>query len=120
MKDKSSQPYNISQLGHVIAQLRGPNGCPWDRKQTHERLARYAIEEAAELSEAILMDQDHRIKEELGDVLLQVVLHSQIAKELVVTVNTVKKHVLAIFSTLEVNTRAAAAGIAARYGLGKR
>jgi len=65
----------------VISKLRGPGGCPWDQKQTHESLKKYLIEEAYELIEAINeADIDHII-EELGDVLLQVVLHAQIGED---------------------------------------
>jgi len=65
----------------IIRRLRAPDGCPWDREQTHESLKSYVIEEAYELVEAIDSGDDARIKEELGDVLLQIALHSQIASE---------------------------------------
>jgi MazG family protein len=64
-----------------VAQLRAPDGCPWDREQTHRSLVPYLIEEAYELVEAIENGRDVEILEELGDVLLQVVLHAQIASE---------------------------------------
>ncbi|SEN83117.1 tetrapyrrole methylase family protein / MazG family protein [Mesobacillus persicus] len=68
-------------LRKIIADLRGPNGCPWDKKQTHQSLKKYLIEEAYELIEAINNeDIDHMI-EELGDVLLQVMLHAQIGDD---------------------------------------
>lgn len=71
----------FSKLIDLMATLRAPNGCPWDRKQTHESLKPYLLEEAYEALETI----DHRdmakLKEELGDVLLQVIFHSQIAAE---------------------------------------
>ena len=71
----------FSQLRHIIAELRGPNGCPWDKKQTHESLRKYLLEESYELIEAINEgDIDHSI-EELGDVLLQVMLHSQVGED---------------------------------------
>src|SRR5699024_10395124 len=57
---------------------RGPNGCEWDRRQTHHSLRPYAIEEVYELIDAIQREDDEAIVEELGDVLLQVMLHSQI------------------------------------------
>ena len=61
--------------------LRGPGGCPWDIKQTHESLKKYLIEEAYEVIEAIQeQDVDHLV-EELGDVLLQVLLHAQIGED---------------------------------------
>ncbi|MEH7440124.1 nucleoside triphosphate pyrophosphohydrolase [Neobacillus drentensis] len=72
---------NFSKLREIIAILRGPDGCPWDKKQTHESLKRYLIEETYEVIEAIDSgDIDHLI-EELGDVLLQVMLHAQIGED---------------------------------------
>lgn len=71
----------MSSLVEVVATLRGPEGCPWDKEQTHRSLTPYAIEEATELAEAIESGDSERTKDELGDVLLQVVLHSQIARE---------------------------------------
>jgi len=65
----------------IIRRLRAPDGCPWDREQTHESLKSYTIEEAYELIEAIESGQDSLIKEELGDVFLQIALHCQIASE---------------------------------------
>jgi MazG family protein len=65
----------------IIRRLRAPDGCPWDREQTHESLKSYVIEEAYELVEAIDSGADEAVKEELGDVLLQIALHSQIASE---------------------------------------
>ena len=72
---------NFASLVKVISDLRGPEGCPWDKKQTHSTLARYAIEETAELVDAIETKNSEAICEELGDVLLQVVLHSEIARQ---------------------------------------
>ncbi len=71
----------FTKLREVIAELRGPNGCPWDRKQTHQSLKKYLIEEAYELIEAINDDDIDHIIEELGDVLLQVMLHAQIGED---------------------------------------
>ncbi len=65
----------------IIRRLRAPDGCPWDREQTHKSLKSYVIEEAYELTEAIDSGDPEKIKEELGDVLLQIALHSQIALE---------------------------------------
>lgn len=73
--------HQFKRLKEIIATLRGPNGCPWDRKQTHESLRTYLVEEAYELIEAINEQDDEGIIEELGDVLLQVVLHSQIGED---------------------------------------
>lgn len=72
---------NLIELIDVIAKLRAPDGCPWDREQTHESLRPNMIEEAYEAVDAIDDNDMVHLKEELGDVLLQVVLHSQIAKE---------------------------------------
>jgi tetrapyrrole methylase family protein / MazG family protein len=65
----------------IIARLRAPDGCPWDRAQTPQTLRRYLLEEAYEALEAIDLDDAQRLKEELGDILLQIVLQSQIASE---------------------------------------
>ncbi|REB11428.1 nucleoside triphosphate pyrophosphohydrolase [Sporosarcina sp. BI001-red] len=65
----------------IIAKLRSPEGCPWDREQTHESLKRYMIEEAHEVLDAIDREDDNDIVEELGDVLLQVFLHAQIGED---------------------------------------
>ncbi|UII56016.1 nucleoside triphosphate pyrophosphohydrolase [Cytobacillus spongiae] len=69
------------KLREIIAELRGPNGCPWDKKQTHRSLKKYLIEEAYELIEAIQNDDVDHMIEELGDVLLQVMLHAQIGED---------------------------------------
>jgi MazG family protein len=71
----------INDLLKVMAKLRSPKGCPWDREQTHVTLRRHAIEEVYELIDAIEARDDHEIAEELGDLLLQVVFHAQMAKE---------------------------------------
>src|ERR1700677_5131376 len=71
----------IEDLLKVMATLRSPNGCPWDREQTHLSLRRHAIEEVYELIDAIESRDDHEMAEELGDLLLQVVFHCQLARE---------------------------------------
>jgi tetrapyrrole methylase family protein/MazG family protein len=71
----------IHDLIEIMAQLRGPNGCPWDRKQNHESLRPYVVEETYELVEAIDGGNSSEICEELGDLLLQIVFHCQIASE---------------------------------------
>ena len=71
----------IEELLKVMARLRAPNGCPWDREQDHMTLRRHAIEEVYELIDAIEAGDDHEMAEELGDLLLQVVFHCQMAKE---------------------------------------
>ncbi|WP_163972095.1 bifunctional methyltransferase/pyrophosphohydrolase YabN [Oceanobacillus halotolerans] len=73
--------HTFTRLHEVIATLRSPDGCPWDRAQTHESLRPYAIEEVYELIEAINNEDDENLIEELGDVLLQVMLHSQIGED---------------------------------------
>ncbi len=64
-----------------MARLRGPKGCPWDREQDHRSLRWHAVEEAYELMDAIDAGDDYELEEELGDLLLQVVFHCQLAKE---------------------------------------
>jgi tetrapyrrole methylase family protein / MazG family protein len=71
----------FSKLKEIIAVLRGPNGCPWDKEQTHESLKRYLIEETYEVIEAINSGDLDNLIEELGDVLLQVMLHAQIGED---------------------------------------
>lgn len=71
----------FEELVRVMKTLRGPQGCDWDKEQTHQSLKPYIIEEAYELVEAIDEEDKLMIKEELGDVLLQVVFHSVIAEE---------------------------------------
>lgn len=65
----------------IIATLRGPNGCPWDQKQTHESLKKYFLEEVHEFLAAVDAEDDFAMVEELGDVLLQVFLHAQIGED---------------------------------------
>ncbi len=72
---------NLEELIAVIAKLRSPQGCPWDREQTHASLRPNMIEEAYEAVDAIDDNDMKHLREELGDVLLQVLLHSQIASE---------------------------------------
>jgi len=79
MKETSLKEF--SALRSIIADLRGPDGCPWDKEQTHLTLKKYLIEEAYELLEAIDEDDIDHIIEELGDVLLQVMLHAQIGED---------------------------------------
>jgi len=71
----------FQKLTELMAALRAPNGCPWDRKQTHESLKPYLLEEAYEVLETIDQQDRKKLQEELGDVLLQVLFHSQIAAE---------------------------------------
>ena len=69
------------KLVRLVAKLRSPTGCPWDRAQTHESLIPYLREEAKEVEQALKKGRWHEIEDELGDLVLQVLLHSQIASE---------------------------------------
>ena len=71
----------FARLVDLMAILRSPEGCPWDREQTHQSLKRNLLEETYEVLEAIDGDTAHLLTEELGDVLLQIMFHSQIASE---------------------------------------
>jgi uncharacterized protein YabN with tetrapyrrole methylase and pyrophosphatase domain len=71
----------INDLLAVMARLRSPTGCPWDREQDHRTLRFHAVEEVYELLDAIEAGDDHEMAEELGDLLLQVVFHCQLARE---------------------------------------
>ncbi len=79
-----SLPRNLGQfttLVDIIARLRGPNGCPWDRKQTHASLRENMLSECYEALDVLDQGDSARLSEELGDLLLQIVLHAQIASE---------------------------------------
>lgn len=78
---KEGKKYDFYDLLDIMEKLRGEDGCPWDREQTHETLKRYILEESYEVIDAIEKDDIDELCEELGDVLLQIVFHSQIAKE---------------------------------------
>lgn len=71
----------FDRLVNIMARLRGPDGCPWDREQTHQSLKSYLIEEAYEALDAIDREDDEDLRDELGDVLLQIVFHAQLARE---------------------------------------
>jgi MazG family protein len=77
----NSQPSTFDKLCEIVAKLRGPSGCPWDREQTHESLLPATIEEAYEVAEAARAKNDAHFREELGDLLLLVVMHAEIARE---------------------------------------
>lgn len=77
IKDK----YDINDLIRLVTALRAPDGCPWDRKQTHESIKKNFIEETYEVIEAINKNDCKGLKEELGDVLLQVALHCEMERE---------------------------------------
>ncbi|SNC74320.1 XTP/dITP diphosphohydrolase [Kytococcus aerolatus] len=72
---------SLTRVVELMARLRGPEGCPWHREQTHESLAPYAVEEAHETREAIAEGDPDHLAEELGDLLWQVVVHAQLASE---------------------------------------
>lgn len=71
----------VRDLVEVMDRLRSPGGCPWDAEQTHASLTRYAVEEAYELADAVSSGDRAHLREELGDLLLQVVFHARIAQE---------------------------------------
>ena len=77
----SGEHYDFDDFVEIISRLRAPDGCPWDRAQTHETLKKYLLEETQEAAEAIDKQDDENFCEELGDVLLQIVLNAQIGKE---------------------------------------
>jgi len=72
---------HLQRLCEIVARLRGPDGCPWDREQTNASLVPGLLEEAYEVAEAIRTNDDANLREELGDLLLLVVMHAQIASE---------------------------------------
>lgn len=71
----------LQRLAEVMDQLRSPGGCPWDAEQTHESLLKYLLEESYEFVDAVHSDDRVHMREELGDVLLQVYFHARIAEE---------------------------------------
>jgi XTP/dITP diphosphohydrolase len=73
--------FRFDDLVAIMARLRGPGGCPWDREQTHASLGPYLLEETHEVLEAIARDDPAALREELGDLLLQVVFHAEISRE---------------------------------------
>lgn len=74
-------PYSFDDLLAIMARLRAPDGCPWDREQTHASILDCLVEEAYEFIDAVQHDDTANMREELGDVLLQVVFHAQMARE---------------------------------------
>ena len=81
IKFEYKEKYNVEDLREITRILRHPGGCPWDMEQTHDSIRRNLIEEAYEVAEAIDQGSLPNLKEELGDVLLQVVFHARIAEE---------------------------------------
>ena len=84
LKEEAAQvhmPFDMMPIVDVMARLRGPNGCPWDIAQTHRTLRRFLLEEVYEMLDAIDQGDDAGMRDELGDVLYQVVIHSRIGEE---------------------------------------
>ncbi len=77
---KEEEVFDFKRLMYITARLLGPDGCPWDRRQTHDSLARHLVEESFEAVESIRRGDLEHLAEELGDILLQVALHSQLAR----------------------------------------
>ena len=83
-KKQGKQTYpgkKIAELLGIMKNLRSEKGCPWDKEQTHDSLKKYLIEESAEFLDAVDDNDDEGMREELGDVLLHIVFHAQIASE---------------------------------------
>ena len=104
---------SFEKLVSIMAQLRSVEGCPWDKEQTHNTLRPYLIEEAYEVLEALDLGDDQSFKEELGDLLLQVVFHAQIAtEEDRFTIEDISQHIVDklirrhphVFGEVEANT----------------
>lgn len=79
MQDKARDEFG--KLVETVSQLRGPGGCPWDKEQTHETLKRYTIEETYEVIDAIDSGNPDKLRDELGDFMLQALMHAEIADE---------------------------------------
>src|SRR5204862_6857929 len=71
----------VAELARIADRLRAPDGCPWDRQQTHASLRPFLLEEAYEALEALDTADEKRLREELGDLLFQIVIHAQLARE---------------------------------------
>jgi tetrapyrrole methylase family protein/MazG family protein len=81
MSNRPTPEVAFARLAEIIARLRAPDGCPWDREQTHLTLRKHLIEESYEVIDAIEHEDSDHLREELGDLLMQPVLHAQIAAE---------------------------------------
>jgi uncharacterized protein YabN with tetrapyrrole methylase and pyrophosphatase domain len=81
MKSKPKRQRGIDQVLDIMARLRAPGGCPWDREQDHRSLRRHAVEEVYELIDAIESGEDEALVDELGDLLMQIVFHCQLGRE---------------------------------------
>ena len=112
MEDLKSAGSSFARLCQIVAQLRAPGGCPWDREQTNESLLPQLIEEAYEVASAIRTSDDANLREELGDLTLLIVMHAEIAREAgrfnigealdEVTAKLIRRHPH-VFATSEVN-----------------
>ena len=78
---KNGEKYSLEELYHIIELLRSPEGCPWDRVQTNDSIKMSAVEEAYELVDAIDQEDDEKILEEAGDLLMQAVFHAVLKEE---------------------------------------
>jgi len=78
---KEEKVEKFLKLVDILEKLRGEHGCPWDKKQNHQTLMKYLFEESQEYNQAVQKQDYDNMKEELGDILLQVIFHAQIAKE---------------------------------------
>ncbi len=81
MEDLTGSAASFAKLCEIVAQLRAPGGCPWDREQTNESILPHLIEEAYEVAGAIRAGDDANLREELGDLILLAIMHSEIARE---------------------------------------
>src|SRR5580704_6931176 len=81
MRESAMAESAFNKLVEIVAKLRAPGGCPWDREQTNESLLPATIEEAYEVAEAARAGNDAHFREELGDLLLLAVMHAEIARE---------------------------------------
>lgn len=81
MNEKKNEAEAVSELLTVVRRLRGEGGCPWDRAQTHESLRRYLLEETYEVLEALDGKDAVGLREELGDLLLQILFHAELSRE---------------------------------------
>ena len=80
-KHKEYELHTFEELLEIVADLRGPEGCEWDKAQTHETMKKCLVDESEEVLQAIDKQDDENLCEELGDVLLQVLMNAQIASE---------------------------------------
>ena len=81
MKRELKEHYSFEELRDIVAELRGPEGCPWDRAQTYESLKKCTADETQEVLDAVDHHDMENLKEELGDLLLQVIFYAQIAAD---------------------------------------